>query len=127
MFITIIIILFFAGAANVIWQSFYYRVGVASDVFVAQEEKTIGLDIVAAPQEEPTFTYLWAWKETLPFYAGKPIPDLPDFAPQEPYYLIVPAELFKTYAPSPQFSQNSQKIFSGQYLELYRVGEYNKK
>lgn len=120
-------LLMLAGVANVIWQSFYYRAGVAEDVFVAQEEKAIGQKIATSSPSEPAYTYLWTWKETLPFYANKPVPDLPNPAPLEPYYLIVPAQLFQIYQPSPQFQNNSQKLFTGRYLELYLVGEYNKK
>ncbi len=126
-FLGFLLLLFLAGAANVIWQCFYYRAGMAEDIFVADEEKIIGQDIAAAPPEQKSYSYLWTWNETLPFYAGKQIAQLPGTTPAEPYLLIVPAQLFQMYAPSQQFSQNSQKLFSGQYLELYRVGEYNKK
>jgi 4-amino-4-deoxy-L-arabinose transferase-like glycosyltransferase len=118
-----LVLLMLAGVANNIWQSFYFRAGVAEDIFVANEEKTIGLQLAAASPTEKAYYYLWTWNETLPFYSGKTIGQLPNPAPPEPYYLIVPATLFQIYQPSPQFQKTSQKLFSGQYLELYRVGE----
>jgi 4-amino-4-deoxy-L-arabinose transferase-like glycosyltransferase len=109
------------GFFNSVWQVFNLREGFSGEYAVADEERKAGLEILT-DRRLAVYSLDWYWLETLSYYGERKVNMLPEpFIGEEPFYLIVPAGLFKTYLPSKEFRQRANAVMEGKIISLYEV------
>jgi len=121
-------ILFLIGSGSVLWQVFGINSQRNEEYALAREEKEIGLYLGRQQVSNKVYTSNFYNYETIYYYSrgknGKgemlKLVPLKETSP-EPFFLIVPEEVFRNYELNANLKERAEPVYSGEELFMFEI------